>query len=237
MAKRLTSTEKWRDSWFLSLSTPQKLAWNYLCDNCDPAGIVDLNCDLANFLVGDTLDWDAFIEAAGGRIVRLACGKLWLARFVDFQYGELSEDCAPHRAVLQILGKYSRSERVIEEYLKGCLTLKDKDKDKDRNKDRKGDARGKPSRQISAASVPIPESFETPEVRQALEEWLKYKSGRGEKYSDPAYLGRKVAEFTSPRDLIDAIHSSIGNTYKGIFPAEKKHGPQSNATRSKRYQG
>ena len=233
MAKRFTATEKWSDSWFRVLPPLHKLGWLYLCDTCDAAGVIDLDRDLANFQLGDTLDWDALIEVAKGRIELLPNGKLWLTRFITFQFGELSETCMPHRAALKSIEKNQLPVKTQKGNKEGLLvTLKDKDKDKDKEKSGKGDARGKP---IEAADVLVPDGFDIPELHEALEEWLKYKAKRGEAYRDVAYIGRKVAEFQTPQLFISAVFSSIGNNYAGIFPP-KHHGPKP-TTRSKRYQG
>src|SRR4051812_20002767 len=104
MGKRFTESTKWSDTWFRALSAPQKCAWQYLCDNCDSVGVIDLDRELANFQIRDTLDWDAFIEVAGERIARLKSGKLWLTRFVKFQYGlVLSTQSKPHASLLKML--------------------------------------------------------------------------------------------------------------------------------------
>lgn len=226
MAKRFTETVKWADPWFRGLPPLHKLGWVYLCDNCNIAGIVDLDNELADFQIGDTVDWPALINVADERIVQLNCGKLWLSKFVSFQYGELSEECRPHQSVLQILGKYAETEAAIEGYLKGLPTLKDKDKDKD--KDKKGDARGKQKR-IDASAVPMPESLDTPKARQALADWIDYKAQRGQAYKDASYIGRKVKEYAAagPAAFIAAVDSSIGNSYSGLFPAKDIHGNSS----------
>lgn len=233
MPKRFTATEKWADPWFRALSPPHKLGWQYLCDNCDCAGVIDIDRELANFQVGDTLDWDALIEAAAERIVRLDCGKFWLARFIPFQYGALSADCKTHSAVIKIIEKYASTERVLEEYRKGLPTLKDKDKDTDKDKVRKGIAKGKPRPQISAAAVPVPDGFATREVVDAIRDWLEYKAKRGEPYKDAAFFGRKVAEFSGvgPAAFIAAVNSSIGHNYSGLFPAKDINGNQSTTSR------
>lgn len=43
MAKRFTDTDKWSDSWFSSLSINGKLLFMFLCDNCNLAGIIEVN--------------------------------------------------------------------------------------------------------------------------------------------------------------------------------------------------
>jgi hypothetical protein len=43
MSYRLTDTNKWNDKWFLDLRPIEKLLFNYLVDNCDCAGFIELN--------------------------------------------------------------------------------------------------------------------------------------------------------------------------------------------------
>lgn len=43
MAYRYTDSNKWQDSWFVDLTSDQKLTFLYLCDNCDIAGFFELS--------------------------------------------------------------------------------------------------------------------------------------------------------------------------------------------------
>lgn len=106
---------------------------------------------------------------------------------------------------------------------------------------RKGNAKGKPNG-VEAFSVPVPDGFDTPEVRQAIAEWLSYKAKRGEAYKDAAYLGRKVAEFKAmgPAAFVAAVDSSMGSNYAGLFPAKGSHGSSGTTSRvgpGQRYRG
>lgn len=101
--KRFTETDKWRDSWFRKLKPMSKLAFFYVVDNCDAAGVWDPDFDLADFTIGEKVDWLSVSTELGERLVMLPCGKWHLTRFVEFQYGELVEECRPHAKVLQLL--------------------------------------------------------------------------------------------------------------------------------------
>lgn len=142
--KRFTETAKWDDPWWHALSPRNKLAWQYLCDKCDAVGVIDLNRALADFQIGDAVDWDAFIELSGARLRTLPNGKLWLTGFIAFQYGKLSTDCKAHRPVFSLIEKHGIGEWVSKGYPVGSEPHKEKDKEKEKDKDKEleGECRG-----------------------------------------------------------------------------------------------
>lgn len=114
MAKRFTATDKWDDPWFGSLSITEKLFWTYLCDKCDHAGIWQVNWPLVNFHIpGYTFDPLPF----AGRIVVLSPQKLYLPKFVTFQYGQLNPDNRTHQSVIRILAKEGASTDLVSPLL------------------------------------------------------------------------------------------------------------------------
>jgi len=136
--KRFTETEKWRDPWFRKLSAGAKLAFLYIIDNCDNAGVWTADKELADFSIGMEIPWVKVLEAFGERVSVLPSGDWLIVRFVEFQFGKLSKDCKPHIQVMRLIEKH----RVSKGYPKGFRTLEEKEEDKE--KDQKGDARGKP---------------------------------------------------------------------------------------------
>ena len=136
--KRFTETEKWRDPWFRKLSAGAKLAFLYIIDNCDNAGVWTADKELADFSIGMEIPWMKVLEAFGERVSVLPSGDWLIVRFVEFQFGKLSKDCKPHLQVIRLIEKH----RVSKGYPKGFRTLEEKEEDKE--KDKKGDARGKP---------------------------------------------------------------------------------------------
>jgi hypothetical protein len=82
MGKRFTESDKWRDKWFRALRPEFKLAWLYLLDNCDAAGVIDLDQELADFQIGIALDWSQFLTHCDGRVEQLKSGKFWVCRFI-----------------------------------------------------------------------------------------------------------------------------------------------------------
>ena len=59
MKKRFTDCDKWRDPWFRRLSVQAKLVWLWLLDNCDNAGVIDVDIELAAFQIGEEIKRDA----------------------------------------------------------------------------------------------------------------------------------------------------------------------------------
>ena len=142
MAKRFTDTDKWRKPWFRKLSAEAKLAWVYLTDNCDNAGVWPAAYDLMSSDLGIKVSGSWLANAFGDR-VQIFADKVFLPSFIEFQYGRLSEDSSPHQAVIRLLEKHAIDiENLYQHkgYPKGIETLKDKDKDKDKNN--KGECEG-----------------------------------------------------------------------------------------------
>ena len=119
--KRFTETTKWADPWFRKLSPSAKLLWLFLCDNCDQAGVIDLDAEVAQFQIGVELT-DTTLAEIGTRITKLECGKLFIPQFIKFQHGELSRECKAHNPIFASIEKYGL-ERVSKGYPKGMDTL------------------------------------------------------------------------------------------------------------------
>ncbi len=130
--KRFTETDKWRDSWFRKLPPETKLAYLYVIDNCDAAGVWDADYELADFQTGHEHNWPAIIEVLGDRLHILPNGKWHLTRFVAFQYGTLSPECKPHQNVLRLI-EVHQLPTLSKGYPKGIYTHKDKEKEKDKD--------------------------------------------------------------------------------------------------------
>lgn len=134
MSKRFTDTDKWKDPWFRKLSAGVKMAFGYMCDNCDNAGVWAADFDLADFQIGMKVPWDKVRSELGDRLQVLSDDKWHLTKFVNFQYGELSDQCKPHLSILRLMEKHGIevNGRVSKGYPKGIDTLQDKDKEKNK---------------------------------------------------------------------------------------------------------
>jgi hypothetical protein len=89
MSKRFIDTELWEKDWFMELTPAEKLAWVYLTTNCDNVGVWKPNFRLAEFVIGQQLDWEKFAGKCNGNIEILENGKWWLVDFIAFQHPDL----------------------------------------------------------------------------------------------------------------------------------------------------
>jgi len=115
--KRFTDTDKWADPWFRQLSPTAKLLWQWILDCCDNAGVLDPDWALATFQIGD--DVTAHIIEIESRIERLDDDRIFVSKFVAFQYPRLSRQCAAHKPVFASLEKYNLLDRLPDTLTEG----------------------------------------------------------------------------------------------------------------------
>lgn len=111
--KRFTETTKWRDTWFMDLPAKWKLAWLWLLDNCDNAGVCEANPRLMSFEIGEPLDGDEMLRMMAGRVSKPKPGKWYIERFIEYQYGELRDSCQYHQRVKETLRKHGLSGELF----------------------------------------------------------------------------------------------------------------------------
>ena len=134
MAKRFTDTEKYKKAFYRKLPGAYKLFWDFICHDCDHAGIWHVDLEVAQIYIGQ--DMKISIEKAlelfnegEVRIEVLDGGAKWFIRpFIEFQYGVLNDSNRVHHSILAILKK--NKIKPLTSPLKG---VKDKDKDKDKD--------------------------------------------------------------------------------------------------------
>lgn len=100
--KRFTETNKWRDPWYRKLSSPAKQLWEYLRDNCDAIGLIEIDFTLVSGDCGQKID-ESHIAEIGDRAQNIGPGRFFLPKFIRFQYGELTAACPPHRPIIALV--------------------------------------------------------------------------------------------------------------------------------------
>lgn len=146
MAKRFTDTDKWKKPLLKNIPMEYKLLWLYICDDCDHAGIWDVDFDVAELRVGEQLSEEKANEYFKGKIILIDDGQKWfIPSFVEFQYGELNEKNRAHESVIKILKKHNLLNENLSIYKEisplqaPYIGAKDKDKDKDKDKEKDKD--------------------------------------------------------------------------------------------------
>lgn len=162
MAKRYTDTTIWtKQRWFKKLDPIHKLAWKYITDTCDHAGILKIDFsefiddlgieefDIMKFLDSCNIEFD---KDNGKKIFReriklVRKNVFWITGFIKFQYENkeflINPSIPAVYSALTILNGYGILEEGLNKgyitlskpYSKGMLTTKDKDKDKDKDKE------------------------------------------------------------------------------------------------------
>ena len=137
MAKRFSDTEKWKKPFIRSLETRNKLLWVYILDECDHAGIWQVDFEIAEIKIGEKLDMHKAIAQFGNKIQIFDSGEKWfIPGFIDFQYGLLNPSNRVHSSVLTILEKYNLLGAIKGKLHTSPLQgAKDKDKEKDKDMD------------------------------------------------------------------------------------------------------
>lgn len=154
----------------MNLSERAKLLWFYLVDHCDNSGVIELNIKLAEFQIGGRIEAQHLTELSS-RYKTLPNGKLWIEKFISFQYGKLGTESRPHLQVLSLVAAHGLclsqnhtvednthipSTKALDSLRIGPKTGQDKtgqDKDKTRQ-DKEGSAEGRKS-----VSGELPEAF------------------------------------------------------------------------------
>ena len=127
MAKRMTDTDKWKKRFVRELSPQHKLLWFYILDDCNHAGIWEVDLEVASIRVGFDLSHNHLPSSFGEKVISFDNGDKWfIPDFIDFQYGELNPNSNVHKSVIQLLERYN-----LEGYVKGSQTLPNTVQDKD----------------------------------------------------------------------------------------------------------
>lgn len=131
MPKRFTDTDKWKKPFIKGLQAPYKLLWLYVLDECDHAGIWQVDEEVAQIRIREPFTIDEAVCVFGDKIQVFDSGQKWFIQdFVDFQYGELNPANRVHNSVLTVLKKYK-----IKGLNNPLQRVKDKEQDKDKDKD------------------------------------------------------------------------------------------------------
>ena len=181
MAKRFTDSEKWKKPFIKKLPMQYKLLWFYLLDDCNHAGVWQVDLEIASLRIGYKLNLKDSITALNDKIKVFDNGEKWFIKdFIEFQYGELNEKNRAHKSVISVLKKYNllSLNKPLTSPLQGA---KDKDKDKDKEVLRVFD---------ETSFENLERTFKTnkSEIRKKLEEFLEIEK------ITPTFRNKQIGE-------------------------------------------
>lgn len=116
MAKRFTDTEKWKKGFIRSLPPSYKLLWLYMLDDCDNAGVWQVEVEVASIRIGTKLNEKEALKLFGDTVISFDSGTKWFIKeFVKFQQGvnhiaELNSNSNPHKSILRLVEQYKLLE-------------------------------------------------------------------------------------------------------------------------------
>lgn len=139
MSKRFSDTDKWKKVWFRELKPVHKCFWEYIRDNCNNAGIWDVDFKLASFQIGAKLNQTEIEQVFEKQFIKVNSNKWFLTDFIEWQYNcsisELNPKNNAHLSALRILDKFN-IKGLIEGLVRAQSAPMDKDKDKDKVKNK-----------------------------------------------------------------------------------------------------
>lgn len=148
MAKRFTDTDKWKKKWFRELGSRLRDIRQFVLDDCDHAGMWDLDLDRVSYHTRETVTVEDLKKAFNGEIEFLIGGdSIHIPAFIEFQYGTLMETNNAHKSVLKRL-----RAKKIEPLMSPSRGDQDKDQDQDQEKDMEKDKEMNLKKQILDAA-------------------------------------------------------------------------------------
>ena len=101
MPKRFVDTDRYRKS-LRGVDPKLRLAFHWLWENCDAAGVWVIDADLFKFECGYKLDVEGLLKTCP-RLELLATGAIRLLDFIEVNYGVLKPGYNPHKPVFRSL--------------------------------------------------------------------------------------------------------------------------------------
>ena len=215
MAKRFTDTDKWKKPFIRGLQAPYKLLWIYILDDCDHAGIWQVDIQVAQIRIGEKITVEDALKNFGDRVIEISESKWFILDFIEFQYnGKLNPADRVHASVIAILEKNGIDINLINKALASPLNgakVKDKVKVKDKDK----------VKEEEKEEVVLP--FDSENFNEQWQVWKDYKK-KEHKFNFRS-AGSEQASLIELSNLsggdeakaIQIIHQSMANGWKGFF--------------------
>ena len=225
MAKRFTDSTKWSNSFIRSLKAPYKLLWLYILDECDHAGVWQVDIDVAQIKIGEKINKNDAEKLFKDKIHVLKNGEKWfIIDFIEFQYGELNSQNRAHNSVINILKKYDIIDEFnkIKPLISPLIGAMDMDKDKDMVKD-----------MVKVKDLEI-EKIEKTEIELLFDEFLKMRVKIKKPATEKAIqlLKKKLNELSGGNEMkaIKIIEQSIVGGRQDFYELKQIQGKEDSKT-------
>lgn len=239
MAKRFTDTTKWKKEFIKGLSAKMKLLWFYILDDCDHAGIWEVDMEVASLRIGELITYEEAVIALGQQITPINKNKWFIRDFIFFQYGELKPTNRMHQSVIAILNKHNIP---LTSPLQGAKDMvKDKEQDKDKEQGGLGGEVPRGTIDFTQPDVDGDERVFPVDNKPIRELWAKWKEYRYQEFGmrypmmgEQADLKR--LEGLSPPDIERTILTAMANKWKNLHPEYNRNGHASTSTAKSKHQ-
>jgi hypothetical protein len=122
MSYRVTDTDKWNDTWFNTLTPNGKLLFFFLVENCDNAGVYEINKRFLLFYTGFSIEMlnDSILELKKSYIKSNDGLTIWVKNFLKYQKKlPLNANNNNHRQIISLIQDNLNNENKY----KGCSQM------------------------------------------------------------------------------------------------------------------
>ena len=207
MPKRYTDTDKWKKIWFRKLKNDHKVFWMYVLDQCDHAGIWEVDFELASYFCNGIKESE-IRETFVKQYHEFDDGKRWFIKdFIEFQYRGLDESNRVHNSVINILKRHGLYKGLIRPLYEAKDIYKDKDQEKDKDKDKEKGKNSKKNqlKKIGSELNILQAEFDTVDVSIEFDKFQDYLKANGKKYANykSAFRNWLRSDFIKPKETYE----------------------------------
>jgi len=207
MPKRYTDTDKWKKIWFRKLKNDHKVFWMYVLDQCDHAGIWEVDFELASYFCNGIKESEirkTFVK----QYHEFDDGKRWFIKdFIEFQYRGLDESNRVHNSVINILKRHGLYKGLIRPLYEAKDIYKDKAQDKVKEKDKEKGKNSKKNqlKKIESELNILQAEFDTVDVSIEFDKFQDYLKANGKKYANykSAFRNWLRSDFIKPKETYE----------------------------------
>ena len=161
-----------------------KVFWIYVLDQCDHAGIWEVDFEAAEFFCSG-INESEIRQVFNKQYQEIDNGKRWFLKdFVDFQYGTLNENNRAHLSVINILLKYKIIEnKGLNSPLQG---YKDKEQVKLLVKSKEKENKAEQIKKIESNFSALAAEFQLSDsqLKKEFDDWRDYMLSHGKQYKN-----------------------------------------------------